>query len=188
MTSPPVNAGAPSAIEIRRAARSELPLLQAIDMAACSVFDAIGLHVNLSDTHPFVTAEAARWRAALAEEQVFVALSDGSAVGFAVVGRQDGAPYLDQLSVLPAFMRRGIGAALIHQVIALNGELPLWLTTYTHVPWNAPYYARFGFRVVPDVDCGAELRANLAQQRAALPLPKQRVAMVRAPTSGLTRG
>lgn len=168
------------AIDIRRAAPTELPRLQAIDMAACALFDAVGLHVNLSSAHPFVTAEAERWAFALAKGDVLVAVdASGVIAGFAVLGQQDDAPYLDQLAVHPTFMRRGIGGALLRQVIVRGGPRPLWLTTYGDVAWNAPYYEKFGFRIAADAECGPQMRHTLATQRAALPHPGQRVAMVR---------
>jgi ribosomal protein S18 acetylase RimI-like enzyme len=188
MTPTPRRDESTPAVEVRPAAPTELPQLQAIDAAASALFEAIGIHVNLSHTHPFVTAEAERWALALAKEQVLVAVdTSGVIVGFAVVGQQDDAPYLDQLSVHPTFMRRGIGGALLREVIRRSGALPLWLTTYAHVAWNAPFYAKFGFRVVLDVDIGPELTLTLKAQRAALPHPEQRVAMLRAPDERATR-
>jgi ribosomal protein S18 acetylase RimI-like enzyme len=173
-------------VGIRRARPNELPRLQVIDAAACSLFAPIGLHVNLPETHPFVLAECERWAKALAKEQVLIALDSkveageqGELAAFAVVGRQDGQPYLDQLSVHPKYMRRGIGTALLREVIDMSGPAPLWLTTYAHVAWNAPYYAKFGFRVVDDAGCGPDVRLTLRDQRAALPSPEQRIAMVR---------
>lgn len=167
-------------VRIRRAAPSELGALQALDTAACVLFDAIGLHVNLPGNHPFVLAETERWQAALSCARVFVALIDGDELtGFAVLGSQDGAAYLDQLSVHPRHMRRGIGSALLTEVFESVGVSPLWLTTYAHVAWNGPYYAKFGFRPVPDAACGEELQRTLAEQRAALPYPEQRIAMLR---------
>ena len=35
----------------------------------------------------------------------------------------------------------------------------LTLTTFTEVPWNAPYYLRCGFRVLADTEITPELRA-----------------------------
>ena len=52
-------------------------------------------------------------------------------------------------------MRKGIGAALIGQVAGYlrQRQMPaLYLTTFTHVPWNAPFYARLGFTALEDAD------------------------------------
>lgn len=167
---------------IRCAHPHELPELQAVDMAACQLFEPLGLSVNLPEGHPFVVAETERWTAALERRHVVVAVSGADTVlAFAVYGRQDGLPYLDQVSVHPNAMRRGLGRSLLDHVIAKHEGEPLWLTTYAHVAWNAPYYQRFGFMLVADSACGPELRTTLALQRAALPAPERRVAMVRPP-------
>ena len=123
-------------------------------------------------------AEIERWREAIAEGRLFVAeaATDG-VVGFASSGRVDDAPYLDQLSVFPSHMRRGIGRALLERVIDEARTEPLWLTTYAHLPWNQPYYERLGFHIVPETEHAAELRRILEEQRAALPAPERRVAM-----------
>ena len=88
-------------------------------------------------------------------------------------------PYLDQLAVRPRAMRRGIGAALLRQAISWSGDRTLWLTTYSHLSWNGPYYQRHGFVPMPDDTCGVELLAILEEQRAVLPDPGKRIAMAR---------
>ncbi len=170
-------------ISFHPAAPDDLSRLVAVDAAACALFAAVGVNIDLPKDHPFVAAEAQRWGLALGAGQVLGAYaSEGRGeqlVGFAVVGELDGQPYLEQISVSPAFMRRGIGSQLLTRVMATTGKSPWWLTTYAHVAWNAPYYCRFGFEVVGDEDCGPELRETLSIQRAVLPHPAQRVAMVR---------
>jgi N-acetylglutamate synthase-like GNAT family acetyltransferase len=100
-----------------------------------------------------------------------------------VFGLVDGEPYVDQLSVRCAWMRRGIGRRLLRRAIAWaarSGGRRLWLTTFDHLPWNRPFYVTEGFAVCDEAAIGPELRATLARERAALPLPEHRVAMVRA--------
>lgn len=58
----------------------------------------------------------------------------------------DGALHIEQVSVHPGHARRGIGRALIEHLAAGTDAPALTLTTFTEVPWNAPYYARCGFR------------------------------------------
>jgi hypothetical protein len=43
------------------------------------------------------------------------------------------------------------------------------LTTFEHVPWNAPYYERLGFRVVPE-ELWTEGMRQVVEHEAALGL------------------
>lgn len=171
-------------ILLRIATRDELPLLREIDDDACQLYEAHGVHLAPLAESAFARAELARWAGCLADEGVFVATTPaGVALGFAACRSIDGEPYLDQLSVRLAAMRRGIGAKLIEEACEWarrRGGRRLWLTTYGHVPFNRPMYERRGFRVIPESDCGPEIRADLEEQRGALPFPAERVAMRRS--------
>jgi GNAT superfamily N-acetyltransferase len=164
---------------LRAARPDEIDLLVAIDDDAGRLYMEAGLAIALAADDPFVLLERARWLAAAQRGDVLIAEDgSGTAMGFMASGVVDGQPYLDQLSVRPAFMRRGLGSALLTRAIeAAGGEL--WLTTYAHLPFNRPFYERAGFVPVPEPACGPELREILRIQRAALPLPEERVAMVR---------
>ena len=86
----------------------------------------------------------------------------------------------EQLSVRMTAMRRGIGAALLSAaecVAAKTRSRTLWLTTYRHLPWNAPFYEKAGFVTVPVEECGTEMLVELLFQRRLLPKPDERVAM-----------
>ena len=74
----------------------------------------------------------------------------------------DGNAHIEQVSVRPAFGRRGIGRALIEHVAtwARERDLPaVTLTTFLDVAWNAPYYERCGFRVLRPDEVTPELAA-----------------------------
>jgi GNAT superfamily N-acetyltransferase len=101
--------------------------------------------------------------------------------GFAVLEQVDGDVHLEQLSVHPSAMRRGIGAALLAAVVEharAVGARRVTLLTYADVPWNAPWYARHGWRETDDL--GPGLRA-LAEHEVELGLARhgRRVAMAR---------
>ena len=99
----------------------------------------------------------------------------------AALALPDGKPYLEQLSVRPAQGRRGLGGALLERACrwaAAQTASELWLATYAHLPWNAPFYERRGFRQVPEASCGPELRALIAEHKRVLPQPEQRVVML----------
>lgn len=174
-------------MSIRRAAPAELPLVVSIDDDAAALYARAGFPLDIGPDHPFARAEQRRWQASLDAGAVFFAESAGSdaaaALGVLVMGRVDGAPYLDQLAVRTSAMRRGVGRRLVEHAITWAGREepghPLWLTTYGHLPWNRPFYERLGFVPVAPVDCPPELTAVLDEQRRYLPAPDQRIAMRR---------
>ncbi|MFO0584287.1 MAG: GNAT family N-acetyltransferase [Anaeromyxobacter sp.] len=168
-------------VTFREATPAELPALVRIDDDAATLFEEAGLRFSGPAIEAFVEAEYERWRRAAEAHRVELAVeATGEPVGFIALGYVDGRPHLDQLSVVRAWMRRGVGRALLARAVAWSeraGEL--WLTTYAHLPWNAPMYERAGFMRVEESRCGPELRAILRAERAALPRPEARVAMVR---------
>jgi len=89
-------------------------------------------------------------------------------IGFARIELVEGEAYLDQLSVLPASMRRGVGSALLEAAVAWareHGHDSLLLATFRDVAWNAPFYARQGFVAVSADTPGAR---RIAEHEAAL--------------------
>ncbi len=155
-------------------------MLVAIDDEAGELFVQAGLTFAFGESHPFVVAETRRWAGAIEQGLAHVAVDlRDEPFGFITLRLVDDEPYLDQLAVRPAAMRRGVGSTLLGHAISWSGGRPLWLTTYSHVPWNRPYYERHGFVSVPESACGPELRTILQEQRAVLPDPAERVAMVR---------
>ncbi|MGW4405998.1 GNAT family N-acetyltransferase [Nonomuraea sp. NPDC004702] len=88
--------------------------------------------------------------------------------GFALIGRVDGNLHLDQLAVHPDHMRQGIGGRLVEAVAdhaRAVGAPAVTLTTFRDVPWNAPWYERHGFAVLPEAEWGPELRALVEHER-----------------------
>jgi GNAT superfamily N-acetyltransferase len=154
-----------------------------IDDDASSLFVTAGLSFDPSPGHPYFVAEKARWARSAAEGWLFFGVDDaGARVGFAALGLEDGAPYLDQLSVRRAAMGKGAGRFLLRHAVAWATDRRtryLWLATYDHLPWNRPFYEREGFRVVSEVEWGPDVRRLVAEERAALPAPEHRVVMRR---------
>jgi GNAT superfamily N-acetyltransferase len=175
-----------SSIKLRPARVDEVAAAIALDDAACALYETAGVHVALPQDHLFALAERARWTTAAAAGRLFFALDDaGEPIGFSALDVLDGAAYLDQVSVHPRAGRRGIGRGLVEHAIAWAasvGDGTLWLTTYANLPWNRPFYESAGFVVVPESECGPAIRHHLAEQRAVLPAPEQRIAMRRPPS------
>lgn len=164
----------------RKAVHEDFQTLVNIDDEACFLYARLGLEMAFANNHPFVVAESERWMASTERGLTYVAVDAKSqAVGFIALRMVDNEPYIDQLSVKPDCMRKGIGTELLKIAITWSNHRPLWLTTYAHVSWNKPFYERRGFHPVQQKQCKPELQAILKEQRTWLPDPEQRIAMVR---------
>ncbi|HET9863160.1 MAG TPA: GNAT family N-acetyltransferase [Steroidobacteraceae bacterium] len=174
---------APGLLRLRSAAPQDFALCDDIDTDAGMLFETAGLFLDLPDDHEFSVTERARWARCIAAGNVLLGLdAHGDAIGFAALGERDGQPYLQQLSVRQAHMRRGVGTRLLEAMIraaSLAHAAALWLTTYDHLPWNRAFYERCGFVRVAEADCGPELRRDLDYERRWLPRPECRIAMCR---------
>lgn len=145
-------------MRIRLATLPELPKLIEIETASGILFRGTGL-IPSEETDPgmITTLE----KAYVAELCWVVEVADPEdaslsvLAGFVVCRVEGKALYLDQISVHPDFMRRGLGAALMAAVFSEAQRRALGhitLSTFRDVPWNGPYYARFGFVELPQDD------------------------------------
>jgi predicted N-acetyltransferase YhbS len=165
---------------IRRARTAELPRLREIEREAGVRFDAIPA---LADVPEVLMPPAALDEACvLGLVWVAAAAADDAPVGFAYADVLDDALQLEELDVLPAWGRRGIGRALVAAVVdeaRARGLAAVTLTTFRDVAWNAPFYAALGFRVLAEAEISPGLAALLAME-ARRGLPRAlRVAMRR---------
>ncbi len=161
--------------DIRLATAADLPTLPAIERAAAGLFPADDLPPALRGrVTPLEDLQRAQ-----CESRLWVAIaSDGSVAGFALASTSGQRAYLDEMDVHPAHARRGLGRALVSAVAdwaRAQGLQSLALTTFRHLPWNAPFYERLGFRPLEEAGLCPELAAALARE-AALGL-RQRIAM-----------
>lgn len=169
----------PPAITVRPARPGELAVAESIDDDACALYAEAGRPLDLHADTALARAERASWSRAVDAGRLLFACADGVPVGFAALGEIDGAGWLEQLSVRRAWMRRGVGRALLTRAKRWSvGMGALWLTTWDDIAWNAPWYAREGFVATPEGACGEGIRAVLGLERDGLPRGDARVAMV----------
>lgn len=84
---------------------------------------------------------------------LLVGVLDGEVAGVACVDRHDDVWHLAQMSVHPGAQRRGVGTAMLLDVVArasAAGAAAVTLTTFRDVPFNGPFYARHGFEPVDE--------------------------------------
>ncbi|MFE9726554.1 GNAT family N-acetyltransferase [Streptomyces sp. NPDC005794] len=153
-------------MHIRSARLGELPLLQDIERAAGQCFGDIGMP-DIAADEPLPLGELARYqRSGLA----WVAADDADApAAYLIADRVDGNLHVEQVSVHPGSARHGIGRSLLDRLAghaAQEGAPALTLTTFTEVPWNAPYYERLGFRLLDDSELTPGLR-EIREREAA---------------------
>lgn len=120
---------------------------------------------------------------ALRKGHLWVALAGNAPVGFAHVEVIDArTAHLEEIDVLPAHGRRGLGTSLVEEVChwaASAGYDSVTLTTFRDLPWNMPFYERLGFRVIPGAKLSAALRAIVEDETRRGLDPSRRVAMER---------
>jgi GNAT superfamily N-acetyltransferase len=141
---------------IRPAEPEDLQRMQDIEVAAGQLFHAIGMD-SVADAPPMTEEELAAYqrvgRAWTATE------SSGVAIAYILVDVLGAWAHIEQVTVHPEHSHRGIGSTLMAHVerwaagTKLRG---LSLTTFTGVPWNAPYYERLGFRQLPETEWTSE--------------------------------
>ena len=112
----------------------------------------------------------------IARGRSLVALHGEDIVGFAAIRAVGRELHLAELSVARAHQRSGVGSLLLRAAIidARNsGYRAITLNTYRDIPWNAPFYARFGFVEVENFDGRPHLSQSY-EDAAALGLPMDR--------------
>lgn len=151
-------------IAIRAAQRRELGALQDIENEADLIFRRVAMPWVL----PMTPADLDMLEQARRAGRLWVAVNAANRpVGFALLRTLDGKAWLHQLSVLPRHAGRGIGGALLEEVCAKARQErhdSVFLSTYLGVPWNAPFYARRGFVIVPLTQYTAAMRLERAHE------------------------
>ncbi|MEU7227617.1 GNAT family N-acetyltransferase [Streptomyces chrestomyceticus] len=162
---------------VRTAVPRDLPVLRDIERAAGEAFRTVGME-RIADDEPPSLPELARYQEA-GRALVACSAPDGAPLAYLLWEPVDGCAHIEQVSVHPDGARRGFGRALIERARQDSGLPSVTLTTFADVPWNAPYYARLGFRVLDEADLTQGLRA-IRRREAELGLDRwERVCMRR---------
>ncbi|WP_119729892.1 GNAT family N-acetyltransferase [Thermomonospora amylolytica] len=139
-------------LSVRMARAADLAVLPEIERSADGVFASVGI---VFPAGPAVIEEVG--------ERARVWVAGEPPVGFAAVVEMDGHPHLEQIAVRADRTGQGVGGRLLARVIE-ETRGTLTLITFRDVPWNAPWYARFGFEVMPEPEWGPRLREHWAAE------------------------
>ncbi len=151
---------------IRPARLSDLDDLAVLEVEAGQLFH----EVDMSEVASHA-ADLEALRQAQVQGLIWVAEEEAKVAGYVVAAVLDGNAHIEQVSVAPAYGRRGIGRRLIFHVEEWgrrDGRQATTLTTFRDVPWNAPYYERLGYRQLSDSEIGSGLAAAMDHE-ASLP-------------------
>ncbi|HET9624165.1 MAG TPA: GNAT family N-acetyltransferase [Kofleriaceae bacterium] len=131
---------------VRLARPDEIPRIRAIEDEAGTVFAGLGIIDEALDAS-FPLEELVRL---VGLGQVWVACgADDVAVGMVIASVREAAVYVEEMDVVPAHARRGLGGRLLETVCAwaaAHGHAAVTLSTFRDVAWNGPFYLKHGFR------------------------------------------
>ena len=143
-------AASPSSHVITPAMHTEIEQLIAIDKAAGELFRETNL-IKPEAINDHVPADV--FAARIDSHDAYVIRNaEGTPLGFTITSLRPDSLYLDQVSVDPAQGRKGLGRALVENVLAdakHRGKRRVTLSTFRDLPWNGPFYASCGFKEIP---------------------------------------
>jgi GNAT superfamily N-acetyltransferase len=173
--------------QVRRAHERDVSLLQAIELDAARSYAAFAATRFCLD---LPARDAGEHRTAREHGLALVAERADIAVGFILVVPTDGSAHIMEFGVRQAEQGRGCGRILMRDAEAWAVEAgfdEMTLTTYRDIPWNAPFYARLGYRVL-DVGPDRPELASLMSEEIRMGLFRApRIAMYKRPLGVLPR-
>jgi GNAT superfamily N-acetyltransferase len=156
----------PTEYEILPARLEHAAVLPELEQAAARLFPPE--YLTPEDRHE--TTPVAELEAASREGRLWVAIdSAGAPVGFALADTLDEVAHLAELDVHPDHGQRGLGRALVARVVAWarsRGYEAVSLTTFRHLPFNAPFYQSAGFRILGPEEITQGLAEVLEEEEA----------------------
>lgn len=165
-------------ITIRPARAEDAEALPRIEQSAGLAFRAVAELAWLADgdnvsveRHRALIAGGACWIAADEEDRP---------IGFLSAGIEGDALHVWELDVSLDRQGQGIGRALLERAVAdarRRGLAAVTLTTFRAVAWNAPFYRKFGFRILEDAEIDGRLASLLSDEARHGMASDQRCAM-----------
>jgi GNAT superfamily N-acetyltransferase len=135
-------------VVIRRGEMADIPYLAPIERAATKRFRGHPAFEPFWAQHfpDELFAEHVR------DRTLWVAtLDDSRPIGMAFTSEIDGIAHLEEIDVHPEVSGKGVGTELLAavcEIARVSGYAAITLATIVDVPWNAPFYAKRGFRIL----------------------------------------
>lgn len=150
---------------IRLALPEDAELLPPIERSAAQAFRSIDALSWLADA---TTITVERHRHLIAGSTCWIAVdAESRPQGFLSAERHGNDLHIDELSVALPMQGCGWGRKLIETAMDYARSLNLravTLTTFTDVPWNAPFYRRLGFQETVGAGLDKRLAETLANE------------------------
>jgi len=164
--------------EIRLANLNDLPEVKEIELEAAHRFDGSGLLDAITDADQNVcTFDPDKLRELTAKQQVWVVCLDNKTVGFAICSIFGNRVFLEEIDVMMAHGRRGLATRLIRTACSWakeKGLVAMDLATFEEVPWNAPFYKKLGFEILPRHQWTPEIIEQWQhEEKSGLPMDKR---------------
>lgn len=159
------------AYTIRLARNEDCEAMRDIEISAAQRFAGLNL---IEDAHLDNHLCPQRLGDLVSKKQVWVACADEVPVGFIVASHLESGCLLEELDVVADHGGRGLGRKLVAAVLSWAKEhqyTTVILSTFRDVPWNAPFYTRLGFEIIPEDEFTPDLhQLRKNELAAALPL------------------
>ena len=152
-------------IALRVATQDDLAAMAEISVEARSRYRTISSFSYVAETPAVAEHRFNEGRAVVAVTHAKTVL------GFALTRPLDGLLLLDNISTSTRCRGRGIGKRLLDAVLqeATTECYPaVALTTFRELPWNGPWFRKFGFEPMPDDLIGQALRALIKHRSGYL--------------------
>ena len=164
-------------MRIRQATRDDFDILRSIELASFETLRATGAVSG----EPEASSDA-ELQHYLDHALLYAACDpDDIPVGYAGAYVTEGCLHIGEMDVHPDFQRKGLGRRLMETLLAegrLRKLAEATLTTDRLAPFNAPFYASLGFRLLEKEECSPRLRAILDAEAEKGLDPLRRIGMV----------
>ena len=160
--------------QIILAQKEHLPQLPEIEKAAAFLFsDEDVPPANKEKATPSHTLEEAQ-----EQGRLWVVLEERTdhVVGFAYATDEKDSLHPNEISMHPDHGQKGLGTRLMKEIIQWAKDRAyqsITLTTFIHLPWNAPFYQKLGFKILGESELNPRLKKILAKEAEGIDISKR---------------